>query len=129
MTHVDWQAEHERLSVELGKIDVEWAALRARGDWDGARVAQANFYRLKDELRALDTHEPTQLADNHPGWGLTLADWSAESERIAREIASVEIEWKALRDKGEWEIAQGPQARYHVLRTQQAALAAEKPRQ
>jgi Mg-chelatase subunit ChlD len=121
MTQSEWLIERTRLSAELDQADTDWTGFRARGEWDDARTAQARFYRLRDSLAAHDRREPAKLTNEQDGRDLSLAEWQAESDRMARELAVVDAEWKVLRDKGQWEIAREAQARYHLLRKQQAA--------
>ncbi|MCD6076021.1 MAG: hypothetical protein K0Q70_2904 [Rhodospirillales bacterium] len=127
MKQSEWQAERMRLSAELEQADVDWTGLRARGEWDGARTAQARFYRLRDALAAHDRREPDKLTNEQDGRDLTLAEWQAEVDRLSSELEIVDAEWKILRDKGQWEIARDAQARYHLLRKQQVAHAQRMP--
>ena len=129
MTQTEWKAERERLSAELEQADADWTGFRARGEWDAARTAQARFYRLRGDLEAHDRREPDKLTNEQDGRDLTMPEWRAESDRIAREIEAVDAEWKILRDKGQWEIARDAQARYHLLRKQQSAHARRMPAQ
>jgi len=129
MTQNEWQAERARLTAELEQADVDWTGFRARGDWDGARAAQTRFYGLRDALAAHDLRDPEKLTNEQDGRDLTLAEWQADFDRMAHELEVVDAEWKILRDKGQWEIARDAQARYHLLRKQQAAHARRKPAQ
>lgn len=128
MTQSEWQTEHARLSAALEQADMEWTGFRARGDWDGARAAQTEFYGLRDALAAHDRRVPAKMENDRDIRDLTQAEWQTESDRISREISDVDTEWKILRDKGQWEIARDAQARYHLLRKQQLAHTRRMPK-
>lgn len=129
MTQVEWQAERVRLAGEIEQVDVEWAAFRARGDWDGAQIAQKKFYALRTALATHDLSASNIMGADESVRDLTFAEWQSETARIASELTAVDVEWKILRDKGQWDIAHVAQERYHRLRKEQSTHALKMPKQ
>jgi len=62
-----------------------------------------------------------------PGSDGPLGDDPALNARLAHEIGFTEIEWKGLREAGDWTEAGVAQDRYHLLRKQQATHVERKP--
>ena len=127
MTQTEWQTETVRIAAEIVTVEAVWKGLRERGDWDNARLSQDRFHALRTQQAALVGCEPDKAAGGRDPRDMTQAAWDSEGDWLAHEIGFTEIEWKGLREAGDWTEAGVAQDRYHLLRKQQATHVERKP--
>ena len=128
MTDAEWQAENTRLANEIARIEVVWKHSRDDGDWDSARRLQNGFHELRAAQKTHNARARDAAGNYADDLEVSFEDWQSAGDWISHELSALEIEWKEIRERGDWEAAREAQQKYQITRSRQSAHAKRMPK-